>query len=91
MIRWISSRESCVRVGSSLLADWDHSYAIGGDKDEWAVAQSKVASRMTVEGDVLKTISIKSTKPSIKRKADEVVEKKGKKGKKGDDRKKGRK
>lgn len=48
-------------------------YAIGGSKDEWAVAQSQVASRLasSAEGAPVKTISIKSTK----RKAEEEEKK----------------
>lgn len=63
-------------------------YAIGGDKDDWAVAQAQIASRVGTEGGLTNVLSVKnplSTKmSSIKRKAEESKKREGssKKGKK---------
>lgn len=74
-------------------------YAIGGNKDDWAIAQAAVASRVGTEGGISNVLSVKnpsSTKMSSasKRKATEDSnssgsKKKGKSGGSDRDKKKG--
>ncbi|KAI5481826.1 hypothetical protein MNV49_000103 [Pseudohyphozyma bogoriensis] len=68
------------------------SYAIGGDKDEWAAAQKTVASRIGGDKEVPSIISIKNPLSTKRKDREEKVEKKdGKKRKSGDKDRNGKK
>lgn len=84
----LSFRFSCRTL--SLMHSPNYRYAIGGNKDDWAVAQAAVALRVgaSTEGGISNVLSVKnpsSTKMSSgsKRKAEaDARSKEGKKGKK---------